>query len=79
MESALTLFYQIVKMFIMMSAGYILYKNKTVNDDTTSRLSSILLMITTPCMIVGSFNQSFSIEKLQGLWLPLCSALEFIC
>ena len=67
MESAVTLFYQIVKMFIMMSAGYILYKNKTVNDDTTSRLSSILLMITTPCMIAGSFNKSFSAEKLQGL------------
>ena len=67
MESAVTLFYQIVKMFIMMSAGYILYRNKTVNDDTTSRLSNILLTITTPCMIAGSFNQAFSVEKLQGL------------
>lgn len=67
MESAITLFYQIIKMFIMMSAGYILYKNKTINDDTTSRLSNILLMITTPCMIAGSFNQTFSTEKLQGL------------
>lgn len=67
MESAITLFYQIVKMFIMMSAGYILYRNKTLNDDTTSRLSSMLLMITTPCMIAGSFNQTFSTDKLIGL------------
>lgn len=67
MESAITLFYQIIKMFIMMSAGYYLYKKNTINDDTTSRLSNILLMITTPCMIVTSFNQTYSSEKLFGL------------
>ena len=67
MESAITLFYQIVKMFIMMTPGYILYKNKTLNDDATSRLSSMLLMVTTPCMIASSFNQTYSTEKLIGL------------
>lgn len=67
MESAITLFYQIIKMFIMMSAGYYLYKKNTISDDTTSRLSNILLMITTPCMIVTSFNQTYSSEKLFGL------------
>ena len=67
MESAVTLFYQIVKMFIMMTPGYILYRNKTINDDTTSRLSSMLLMVTTPCMIASSFNQTYSTEKLIGL------------
>ena len=67
MESAITLFYQIVKMFIMMSVGYYLYKKSTINEDTTSRLSNILLMITTPCMIMSSFNQTYSIDKLYGL------------
>lgn len=69
MDSAITLFYQIVKMFIMMSVGYYLYKKSTINDDTTSRLSNILLMITTPCMIISSFNQTYSLEKLYGLIL----------
>lgn len=67
MESAITLFYQIIKMFIMMSAGYYLYKKSIINDDTTSRLSNILLTITTPCMIISSFNQTYSSEKLYGL------------
>ena len=76
MESAVTLFYQIVKMFIMMTPGYILYRNKTINDDTTSRLSSMLLMVTTPCMIVSSFNQIYSTEKLIGLLVSF--GLSFI-
>ena len=67
-------------MFIMMSAGYILYKKEIVNDDITSRLSNILLMITTPCMIVGSFNQTFSTEKLTALLLSfgLCCLIYFM-
>ena len=76
MESAVTLFYQIVKMFIMMTPGYILYRNKTINDDTTSRLSSMLLMVTTPCMIVSSFNQIYSTENLIGLLVSF--GLSFI-
>lgn len=67
MESAITVFYQIIKMFLMMSVGYVLYKKAIINDDTTSRLSSILLMATTPCTIINPFNQAFSMEKLEGL------------
>lgn len=79
MESAMTLFYQIVKMFIMMSAGYILYKKEVVNDDTTSRLSNILLMITTPCMIAGSFNQQFSTQKLTALMVSFGLSIFIYC
>lgn len=38
MESAMTIFNQIIKMFLMMSVGYLLYRKKTINDDTTARL-----------------------------------------
>lgn len=67
MDSAVTLFNQIFKMFVMMGVGSLLYRNKTINDDTTARLSNILLMVATPCTLITSFNQEFSTDKLTGL------------
>lgn len=69
MDSAITIFYQIIKMFVMMAVGYVLYRKGTINSDTTARLSNILLMVATPCTIITSFNQEFSGEKLIGLLL----------
>lgn len=67
MEAGITIIFQIIKMFAMMAVGYVLYAKAIVNDDTTARLSNILLMVATPCTIITSFNQVFSMEKLQGL------------
>ena len=66
MDSAVTLFHQIIKMFLMMAVGYYFYKKGTINNDTTSRLSSILLMAATPCTLITSFNQEYSSQKLVG-------------
>lgn len=66
MSSAITLFHQIIKMFLMMAVGYYFYKKGTINDDATSRLSSILLMAATPCTLITSFNQEYSSQKLAG-------------
>jgi len=71
MDSAITLFHQIIKMFLMMAAGYYFRKKGTINDDTTSRLSSILLMAATPCTLITSFNQEYSSQKLAGLMIAL--------
>lgn len=67
MEAAITLFNQIVKMFIMIAVGYVLGRKKVVVEDTTARLSNILLMVATPCTLITSFNQPYSDEKLRGL------------
>lgn len=67
MEAAVTLFNQIIKMFVMIAVGYLLSRKKVVVEDTTARLSSILLMVATPCTLITSFNQAYSAEKLRGL------------
>ena len=67
MEAAITMFNQILKMFLMMMVGYYLYKKNTIDDTTTSKLSNILLMVSTPATIITSFNQTYSYEKLIGL------------
>ena len=75
MESAITIFNQILKMFLMMSVGYLLYRKQTINDDTTARLSNILLMVATPCTIITSFNQTYTPEKFKGLILAFLLSL----
>lgn len=67
MASAVTLFNQIIKMFLMIAVGYLLGRKKVVVEDTTARLSNILLMVATPCTLITSFNQEYTAEKWQGL------------
>ena len=76
MEAAITMFNQILKMFLMMSVGYYLYKKKTIDDTTTSKLSNILLMVSTPATIITSFNQTYSYDKLKGLVLAFILSLS---
>ena len=75
MEAAITMFNQILKMFLMMSVGYYLYRKKTIDDTTTSKLSNILLMVSTPATIITSFNQIYSYEKFKGLILSFILSL----
>ena len=67
MGSAITLLNQIIKMFLMIAVGYVLGRKKVIVEDTTARLSNILLMVATPCTLITSFNQEYSGEKLRGL------------
>lgn len=76
MEAGITIFYQIIKMFIMMMVGFGLYKKKMINDDTTAKLSNILLMVATPCTIISSFNQAYTNEKMQGLLMAFALSIS---
>ncbi len=67
METGITVFYQIIKMFIMIAVGYLLYKKRIITDPSTAVLSNLLLMVATPCTLITSFNQAFSSEKLINL------------
>ncbi len=75
MEAGITIFNQIIKMFLMMAVGLVLYKRNIINDDTTSRLSDICLYVAMPCVIITSFDQTYSAEKLQGLIVSLALSL----
>ena len=76
MTAAQVIFTQIIKMFIMMVVGFVLFKKHVLNEDRIACLSNILLMIATPCTLITSFNQNFSIEKLKELLLSF--AFSFI-
>lgn len=67
MDIAITLLTQILKMAIMMSFGYVLFKMKWLSTHTTKDLSTILLKVITPCVIVTSFMVGFSQEIFNNL------------
>lgn len=67
----ITLMNQILKMFLLIAVGYILYKKKTIDEHATEKLSSILISVAMPATIITSFNQTFSSDKLFNLLLTV--------
>lgn len=63
MAIASTLLYQILKMFILMGIGIILYRKKIIDEYSTKGIATILLKLVTPVLI---FN-SFQVEKTDNL------------
>lgn len=67
MNVGITIFNQIIKMFIMMITGYGIYKHALIDSTSVPKLSNILLYLATPCTIINSFNQAFSASKFNEL------------
>ncbi|HKM28935.1 MAG TPA: AEC family transporter [Anaerovoracaceae bacterium] len=54
----------LMKIFIIIIPGYILSKKKILNDDQAKGISSIVLNVTWPCLVVASLQMPFSEELL---------------
>ncbi len=55
---------KIIVLFIAMIAGYIAKKGKLLNADSTKSLSSLLVYITNPCLIVCSLQREYDSKLL---------------
>lgn len=55
---------KIIVLFIAMIAGYIAKKGKLLNVDSTKALSSLLVYITNPCLIVCSLQMDYNKDVL---------------
>ena len=51
---------QIVIMMLLMAVGYVVYKLKMIDDYTTKQLSSLVLYVVVPCIMLVSFTQDYS-------------------
>lgn len=67
MAIGVTVLNQVLMMFALMLVGYILYKKELLNESGTTQLSTILLQVCTPAIIINSFNIEFSFEILTEL------------
>ena len=48
---------KIIVLFIAMIAGYVAKKGKLLNGESTKSLSSLLVYITNPCLIICSLQR----------------------
>ncbi len=78
MEIVPTILNAIIQMFGMMAIGYIFYKRKLIDDDTSAKLSNMLVSGIIPITIFTSFIKPFSNELLMGLgWMVILTASSF--
>ena len=78
MALALVTTQKIIEMFLILLVGVLAIRTKTVSPGLTQGLSSLLLNIVMPCMILMSYQVEFDFLLLQGLALTAgLSALSF--
>lgn len=58
-ENSLIILHQIIVMFLLMGAGYVLYRLRIIRDDGASQCSGILTRLVSPCVIIHSFQREF--------------------
>lgn len=78
-EVIITLMNQVLIMFAIMMIGFVLYKFRIVDTDSTKAISCIVLYIATPATIFTSFLASFRVERLvNGVWAIGLSAAVLV-
>ena len=69
---------QVVIMFILMFVGWICYQVKFLHEQTVKDLTKILLYVVSPCLIINSFRQTFSVTRLVQFSLIFYSLYNII-
>ncbi len=77
MQNALIIAGQAVVMFILLAVGYLIYKLKMLDDNSTRQLSNITLTVVTPAVIINAYQTEFKPELAKGLLYSMI--LAFFC
>lgn len=64
-------------MFILLGVGYLLYRLKFLDDDSTRRLSNIVITVINPIVIFNAYQTDFKPELAKGLLYAMI--LAFSC
>lgn len=73
MEVSIILAKQIITMFCMAMAGVTLCKVKIINKEQSRSISSILIYVLSPCLLVNSFQTEFTPDKAAGMLASLAA------
>lgn len=79
MNLSLMLLEQILVMAVLILFGYLSVRFHILRDEDSSRISSMVLYIISPALVLDSFQISFSMEKMHGFLLAvLASAMMHV-
>lgn len=67
---------QVLVLFILISVGFVCGKKGILNDDSSRRITDIVMFVVTPCVMITAFQRKFSFELLERILIAaLCAAL----
>lgn len=69
---------QIGIMFVLVFAGYLLFRSRKISTEGSRTLANILVYAVIPCVIVKSFLVEYTYERLKGLILSAVLALMLL-
>ena len=75
MELSTLLMEQIAKLFIMIFMGYAVVKMGLLKDEDSKVLSTLVLYLIVPCVILNAFQVDYTPEKVSGLELACIASL----
>lgn len=75
MQNFLTVGQQVLILFILILAGYVLGKKKIIGDEAGKALSNIALLLSTPCVIILSFEREFTPDVFRDFGIAMVAAL----
>ena len=68
LQSFLTVGQQIVTLYLLMVVGFVLGKVKLLDDRGSVALSSLVMYVVSPCMMVVAFQRPLERETLRAFW-----------
>lgn len=68
---------QVLIMFILIAVGFLCYKIKLLNDNVTTQMSNLLLLVVSPCIIVKAFIIDYNADLVRGLIISASLAVVF--
>ena len=77
MELSILLMEQIAKLFIMIFMGYAVVKMGLLKDEDSKVLSTLVLYLIVPCVILNAFQVDYTPEKVSGLELACIVIASF--
>ncbi len=79
LDSAQTIVTQIFIMFLLMLAGHLLYRRRIIDSQGSQQLSSLLLNIVTPAVLITSFQRPFDPGEAKMLATAFFFASSVMC
>lgn len=70
MELSLTVFNQVIVMFLLMGVGALAFKTKIISEQTNKQLSDVVLLIVNPCIIISAYYTKY--DKNLAIGLLIC-------
>ena len=78
MDAMLTVVSKVLVMLIMIAVGYLITKKGLLTERGASEITSILIRVVTPCLIIDSFLSGGDLEPFELLLATAISALAIV-